>query len=50
MRMKYIVTKTEKRPGWLRAGILASGIVYLTFSIADTIWKGKHTDVTEVEE
>lgn len=48
--MKYIATKTEKRPGWLRTGILVSGVVYLTFSIADMIWKGKHTDVTEVEE
>ena len=48
--MKYIVTKTEKRQAWLRTGILVSGVVYLTFSIADMIWKGKHTDVTEVEE
>ena len=48
--MKYIVTKTEMRPAWLRTGILVSGVVYLTFSIADMIWKGKHTDVTEVEE
>ena len=48
--MKYIVTKTEKRPAWLRTGILVSGVVHLTFSIADMIWKGKHTDVTEVEE
>ena len=48
--MKYIVTKTEKRPAWLRTGILVSGVVYLTFSIADMICKGKHTDVTEVEE
>ena len=48
--MKYIVTKTEKRPAWLRTGILVSGVVYLTFSIADMIWKGTHTDVTEVEE
>lgn len=48
--MKYIITKTKKRPSWLRAGILLSGVVYLTFSIADMIWRGKHTDVTEVEE
>ena len=48
--MKYIVTKTEKRPAWLRPGMRVAGVVYLTFSIADMIWKGKHTDVTEVEE